>query len=1069
MDVCAAREMDRFPRTLTSHGMGAHGAPSAACFAWVLFYAVQAETDPSRRLAEADWARGLCSRTSVGFYAGTARSFAKLLPSKVLEKCKTQTPSKGSWIWKGRNWCWEAVKRHACYGHHSWEDAQSQAAADKEAPDLDDTPFPALQDAERCDLPELGASLVPDPPPEGPVLTDDREERDQDEQTYMNYQIEAHEAEFWFHQHVAVYVLNLPTAADRWSRISRRLEELHISADRVPGIDLSEPGAIQQAQEEGLVPRLWNFSAAKQNMVRLLKDSSETTARRYLDNYGRGTIGCAAAHLRAMWQATSNAHRLEKPVVLILEDDVTLEDDFMLKLRRLLRHEAPCDWEVISLRSQCPYGVCVSPHLTRVQPDANEPEEMCRHGVNYGFYAMLYRDAGFRNLGVVALQLLTRASSRGTDFAIWEISVEAMARHAAPWLEPGPKLRLTGVSVPGFGWPLRTSQLHAAFLGEVDCLHHPRELPCLTRPLADSFHGGVPVSIKVRNGSGAALLEFKKGAFAQSDEELQRGLEGRRHLGPEEALLLRYQQPRPGPVPVGDVMRNTPQDLEIGWFDGDGKLLEVAPLRANDAQVTWSKHDSVAWGLEAPPGTFAASGARPGEAMLDVSAIQTNQACSCRISEYSSDQRDQTPWPTPRVDSLISIANKLHQRIWDETRPGCLANDVALASLAEEVVYYAVPSSQVPGFVGHGDGFGSVRGELNRKGESPWLDLVLQNKHDQSDTEKSRREMLLSGWLSGLSLPLPPMVVPPGPGLPATFVAAIGVFRETLRRVPPWLLFSGADQFVKPVTNNFAFPSVTLPSRVTVEQDTVGGVPGEWHIPEDANSHVDNLLVWAHGGGFMFCSPGTHRLFLSRVAERSQCAIFCPNYRKPPKHPFPEPLSDVWKSYEVLRSRNTQQDVYVGGDSAGGNLALEVARRACAEQVSTHLQKVAGVLLLSPWVDLADNTSDSWFQYEEVDFLPRQQARAVAKIYASTWPLEDPAISPVRHETWPSNFPPVHLEYGGSEVFRDQIERLVDALRENRVELSMHLEEGQIHCYPLLDFLAPQERNPESFVKASIF
>ena len=27
------------------------------------------------------------------------------------------------------------------------------------------------------------------------------------------------------------------------------------------------------------------------------------------------------------------------------------------------------------------------------------------------------------------------------------------------------------------------------------------------------------------------------------------------------------------------------QDLEIGWFDGDGKLLEVAPLRANDAQA----------------------------------------------------------------------------------------------------------------------------------------------------------------------------------------------------------------------------------------------------------------------------------------------------------------------------------------------------------------------------------------------------------------------------------------------------------------------------------------------------
>lgn len=91
-----------------------------------------------------------------------------------------------------------------------------------------------------------------------------------------------------------------------------------------------------------------------------------------------------------MWQAASAWHS-KKPLVLILEDDVWLEDDFKLKLRNLLRDEVPCDWDVISLRSQCPYGVCVTPHLTRVQPDGNEPEEMCRHGVNYGFYAMLYR------------------------------------------------------------------------------------------------------------------------------------------------------------------------------------------------------------------------------------------------------------------------------------------------------------------------------------------------------------------------------------------------------------------------------------------------------------------------------------------------------------------------------------------------------------------------------------------------------------------------------------------------------------------------------------------------------
>merc|ERR1712014_223551 len=48
-------------------------------------------------------------------------------------------------------------------------------------------------------------------------------------------------------------------------------------------------------------------------------------------------------------------------------------------------------WEAISLQTMCPYGHCVSQHLTRVLPDINEPAERCRHGVNYGFYAMLYR------------------------------------------------------------------------------------------------------------------------------------------------------------------------------------------------------------------------------------------------------------------------------------------------------------------------------------------------------------------------------------------------------------------------------------------------------------------------------------------------------------------------------------------------------------------------------------------------------------------------------------------------------------------------------------------------------
>lgn len=90
------------------------------------------------------------------------------------------------------------------------------------------------------------------------------------------------------------------------------------------------------------------------------------------------------------FRATPKAHR-PKPIALVLEDDAHPSDDVVEKLWHLARKELPCDWAAVSLRAMCPFGTCVSPHLSRVQPDVNEPEDRCRHGVNYGLQGVLYR------------------------------------------------------------------------------------------------------------------------------------------------------------------------------------------------------------------------------------------------------------------------------------------------------------------------------------------------------------------------------------------------------------------------------------------------------------------------------------------------------------------------------------------------------------------------------------------------------------------------------------------------------------------------------------------------------
>merc|ERR1711920_859282 len=115
-------------------------------------------------------------------------------------------------------------------------------------------------------------------------------------------------------------------------------------------------------------------------------------------------------------------------------------NDFAIKLKRLLETEAPCDWDAISLRSRCPYGECVSPHLTRVWPDGNEPEERCRHGVNYGFFAMLYRLADLEDLHNRLAAVVwdhSRPHCLDVDVALASIA-DMIAYYAVPGMqEPG--------------------------------------------------------------------------------------------------------------------------------------------------------------------------------------------------------------------------------------------------------------------------------------------------------------------------------------------------------------------------------------------------------------------------------------------------------------------------------------------------------------------------------------------------------------------------------------------------------------------------------------------------------
>lgn len=75
------------------------------------------------------------------------------------------------------------------------------------------------------------------------------------------------------------------------------------------------------------------------------------------------------------------------------------------------------------------------------------------------------------------------------------------------------------------------------------------------------------------------------------------------------------------------------------------------------------------------------------------------------------------------------------------------------------------------------------------------------------------------------------------------------------------------------------------------------------------------LVVYLHGGGFVFCDLDTHDRTCRRVARACAVDVLAVDYRLAPEHPHPAALDDA---LAVLR---WARPAAVAGDSAGGFLA----------------------------------------------------------------------------------------------------------------------------------------------------
>ncbi|XP_051136601.1 probable carboxylesterase 12 [Andrographis paniculata] len=119
------------------------------------------------------------------------------------------------------------------------------------------------------------------------------------------------------------------------------------------------------------------------------------------------------------------------------------------------------------------------------------------------------------------------------------------------------------------------------------------------------------------------------------------------------------------------------------------------------------------------------------------------------------------------------------------------------------------------------------------------------------------------------------------------------------------------------------------------------------------------LLVYFHGGAFVTESAfsPTYHNYLSSVAREANIVVVSVNYRLAPENPLPIGYDDSWRALEWafgkggraepwLRDHVDFNKVYIGGDSAGGNIAHNMAIRAGLDK--TGRVSIAGMFLNCP-------------------------------------------------------------------------------------------------------------------------
>ncbi|ANY22157.1 flavin-containing monooxygenase [Gordonia terrae] len=230
------------------------------------------------------------------------------------------------------------------------------------------------------------------------------------------------------------------------------------------------------------------------------------------------------------------------------------------------------------------------------------------------------------------------------------------------------------------------------------------------------------------------------------------------------------------------------------------------------------------------------------------------------------------------------------------------------------------------------------------------------------------------------------------------------------------------------------------------------------------------VLLYFHGGGFLAGSLDSNDNVCRTLSHRLDAVVIAPSYRLAPEHPFPAPVEDALAALAAAADLarmygGDPRNLFVGGESSGGNLAAVLAQHARSVRHSDI--DIAGQLLISPAIG-PDPQTESMREFSHVPGLPGVVVREMWKAYLGDWSnAESPLVNPLRGGSL-DGLPPALVVTFEVDPLRDEGENYASELEQAGVDVMSVRIDGLVHGAPLgLSAFLP--RHHEIYDAISVF